>query len=373
MFESKIPEMPYSKSEKTESKKTDLDPESHKIEHISKSETKPKVITDKNTDKKKKIEAKLKEILEQERRNFDEPPYQIKEQTTEQNHTYPVLETKKQNLDFDSLDKLFYKTFVPSSSEKTVFNDLSLLQKQEKQLRKINKKDKIVVVDNTESLLEWIKQTKIKGMDAVVAIGCRFADKGDEPSYLAKQVAETSAQLEKISKELVLSSGKEKIGTSITEAESLYEYIEQNLKWPQIIYFETQSKHTSIDQCFRLIEMCYQNNWDRITIVNIADKFYLKRFAKTFSFLCKKLLPDKEIDVFIVPAGIEKSLNNVASFSFDKLFSQKWSSDIDWKWMKKREGFNLWNIGSSVATDLLLHSGAWKKMCYTKDKQNIDK
>jgi len=34
-------------------------------------------------------------------------------------------------------------------------------------------------------------------------------------------------------------------------------------------------------------------------------------------------LPDKEINVFIVPAGIEKSLNNVASFSFDKLFSQK--------------------------------------------------
>jgi Spy/CpxP family protein refolding chaperone len=227
MFESKMPEMPYSKS-----KETDLNPdsESHKIEHISKTETKPKAITDKNTDEKKKIEAKLKEILEQERRNFDEPPYQIKEQTTEQNHTYPVLETKKQNLDFDSLDKLFYKTFVPSSSEKTVFNDLSLLQKQEKQLRKINKKDKIVVVDNTESLLEWIKQTKIKGMDAVVAIGCRFADKGDEPSYLAKQVAATSAQLEKISKELVLSSGKEKIGTSITEAESLYEYIEQNLK-----------------------------------------------------------------------------------------------------------------------------------------------
>jgi len=114
MFESKMPEMPYSKS-----KETDLnqDSESHKIEHISKSETKPKVITDKNTDKKKKIEAKLKNILEleQERRNFGEPPYQIKEQTTDQGHTYPVLETKRQNLDFDDLNKLFHKTFVQPS------------------------------------------------------------------------------------------------------------------------------------------------------------------------------------------------------------------------------------------------------------------
>ena len=116
---------------------------------------------DKILEKKKIIDAGLadtfKEVrFEKARPESDKSPYQIKEETTKQGYSYPVLETtetNQENIDRDKMDVILTKNLINPSSEKTIFNDLSLLNQQERKTQP-KKKDKIIIVDNSNNLLE---------------------------------------------------------------------------------------------------------------------------------------------------------------------------------------------------------------------------
>jgi len=224
--------------------------------------------------------------------------------------------------------------------------------------------NKIMIVENEKSFLEWKQYNKA---DIVIGIGCRMSGP-DTLSQMSKNIAETTIEVFNygFADRIGFSGGRtwkmQLLHFAPTEASAMANLVKPTLNTPTKIIVENRSIKSSIANCYEILQLIKENHWKKIFVVNIPDRFYLRRFSYTFQKVAQKM-KIQNLTVFILPANLPM-IYKIAppNTEFDYLFSRPFTADTDLWWLNTKRRFFWWNVISGITTSIFLTTGYWRKM-----------